>query len=122
VCAECGNEIEGKAHKFDLRDKIRKEMVLSEEEVELLRKERDKLWKKLCQKSRYIDNIIKEHCKRIRKQLKKQLHSITPKEYKNFLTRYNADREYIDGAIDGFEECKRIVINVIDSTFSKENE
>jgi|GEM_PF-6935215 len=108
---------------LDLGDRIRKEMVLSaEEEAKLLRKERDILWKKLCQKSRFIDNIIKEHCKRIRKQLKKQLHSITPKEYKNFLKRYNADKEYIDGAIDGFEECKRIVINVIDSTFSKENE
>ena len=108
---------------LDLGDRIRKEMVLSaEEEAELLRKERDILWKKLCQKSKFIDNIIKEHCKRIRKQLKKQLHSITPKEYKNFLKRYNADREYIDGAIDGFEECRRIVIKVIDSTFSKENE
>jgi len=108
---------------LDLGDRIRKEMVLSaEEEAELLRKERDRLWKKLCQKSGFIDNIIKEHCKRIRKQLKKQLHNTTPKEYKNFLKRYNADREYIDGAIDGFEEGKRIFLKVIDDVFEGEDE
>ena len=38
-------------------------------------------------------------------------------KYMDFLKKYNADEEYIEGAIDGFEECKRKVINILNKIF-----
>jgi len=103
---------------LDLRDKIKKEIVLSaEEEIKLLRKERNILREELNLYSAInnavkstINNTIKIVLKNHRKKLVKQISQLNPKEYANFLREHNADKEFIDGAKEGFEECKRVIL------------
>ena len=103
---------------LNLRDRIKKEMVLSaEEEIELLRKERNKLREESNQYStinraikNIINNTIKIILKNYNKKLVKQISQLNPKEYVNFLEEHNADKEFIDGAKEGFEECKRVIL------------